>query len=512
MTDKTQMHTNIPPAELVQRALAAEEGVLAANGALTTVTGKRTGRSPVDRFIVRDALTENTVDWSAVNQPMNPEVMEALWQRVVTWLEARDHYCNELHGGADPRYYLPLRVRTETAWHSLFAGNIFIRPDSYNSGNHPEWQIVNAPGFECVPERDGTQSDGAVVLDFSNRRILLAGMRYAGEMKKAVFSVLNYLMPQEDVLPMHCAANVSKDGDVFLFFGLSGTGKTTLSADPECSLIGDDEHGWGEDTVFNFEGGCYAKCINLSAENEPLIYSAIRHGSIMENVVLDDSGNPDFGDDAITENTRCCYPRDFIDNAVPENRAGEPVAGIFLTCDLNGVIPPVSVLSPEAAAYHFLSGYTASMAGVEVGQSIGATFSTCFGAPFFPRRAGEYANLLIKRMQSFGTKIYLVSTGWTGGGYGVGQRIAIPTTRQIIHAIQDGSLGRAKTQRIAGLNLDIPLEIEGVDSNLLNPRNTWQDPAAYDQALKDLVAQFQKNFQRFAGDVNQSIVDAGPNY
>lgn len=508
-SDILAVHRNLTAEDLLEHALKNGEGQLASNGALTTVTGQRTGRSPHDRFIVNDANTEQHIDWGSVNQPIAMEKMDALWQRVEEWLEDRSYYYKSLHAGADIRYYLPLHVRTETAWHSLFAHNMFIRPESFNPKNYGEWQILNAPSFECVPHRDGVNSDGAVILDFSRRRILLAGMRYAGEMKKAVFSTLNYLLPEQDVLPMHCAANVAKSGKVFLFFGLSGTGKTTLSADPSCALIGDDEHGWGEGSVFNFEGGCYAKCINLKRENEPVIWDAIRRGSIMENVVLDANKVPDLSDRSITENTRCCYPREYIENRISVNFSGEPSAVIFLTCDLNGVMPPVSVLSPEAAAYHFLSGYTASMAGVEVGAAVKSTFSQCFGAPFFPRAAREYADLLIKRIHNFDAKAYLVNTGWTGGGYGVGKRFDISVTRAIVRAIQDGKLENAKLRTLQPLNLEIPLAIEGLDPSLLDPGSSWQDQAAYEATGIRLAKEFTANFERFSG-VAESIKAAGP--
>ena len=507
----SKVHNDLSTEELLKHALGNKEGVLSASGALSTVTGKRTGRSPKDRFIVKDEITADTVDWGEVNQPISVDAFNALWKRSVNYLSDKSAYISHLRVGADEKDFLPVEVITETAWHNLFAHHLFIKPKGDYADGRPHWTILSTPNLKTDPAKDGTNSDGAVMINFSERKVLLIGMKYAGEMKKSMFTVMNYFMPEDDILPMHCAANQGEDGNVALFFGLSGTGKTTLSADPECYLIGDDEHGWSETGVFNFEGGCYAKCIDLSKEREPVIWDAIRSGAIMENVVLKENGEPNYADDKYTQNTRAAYPREFIKKRVAENRGRIPKSVLFLTCDLYGVLPPIALLTKEQAAYYFLSGYTAKVGSTEMGASSGVTttFSTCFGAPFFPRPATIYAELLIKRIEHAGCQVYLVNTGWTGGSYHKGgKRFAIPTTRAIVRAAVSGELVDKEMEIVPGFNLAIPKSVKDIDSKVLNPINNWSDKAMYQQEANELIHHFIDNFKQY--HVSDAIRNAGP--
>jgi phosphoenolpyruvate carboxykinase (ATP) len=506
-----RVHINLSPPSLVEYAVARGEVRLTANGAVTGYTGEHTGRSPKDRFIVRDEMTRSAVDWGAVNQPVEPEVFDALYERVLDHLRDRELFIQDLFCGSDPTYRLPVRVVNQLAWHNLFVRQLFIRPSAEELRSHkPQFTVICAPEFRADPARDGTRSETFILLNFSRRVALIGGTAYAGEIKKSIFSVMNFLLPPRHVFPMHCSANMGQNDVSALFFGLSGTGKTTLSADPSRRLIGDDEHGWSADGVFAFEGGCYAKCIKLSEKNEPQIFRAIRFGCVLENVVLDPRTHvPDYNDGSLTENTRAAYPVDFIENCVIPGRGGHPSNVVFLTADAFGVLPPISRLTPEQAMYHFLSGYTAKIAGTEAGvKEPQATFSTCFGAPFMPRSPKTYAEMLGRRLREHSAQCWLVNTGWQGGQYGVGQRIHLPYTRAMVDDAVEGNLRQVDFEVEPTFGLSIPKACPGVPAEILNPRNAWTDKAAYDQMAAELRGRFVKNFEKF--DAPPEVRAAGP--
>ena len=505
------VHANLCMAELVETSLKRGEGQLAANGALVSVTGARTGRSPKDKFTVDDAVTHELVDWGKVNKPFAPEKFGALLERVVEHLKGRELFAQDLYCGADAAYRLPIRVISEYAWHALFVRDLFVRPEAAALATHvPEFIVVAAPEFEAVPERDGTNSKAFILADFTRKIILIGGTKYAGEMKKSIFGVMNFIVPNKDVLPMHCSANVGADGVTALFFGLSGTGKTTLSADPARRLIGDDEHGWGPTGVFNFEGGCYAKCVDLTEEKEPQIFRAIRFGSVLENVILDAERKPDYFDIHLTENTRAAYPVDFIENAVIPGVGGHPKNVMFLAADAFGVLPPIARLTPEQAMYHFLSGYTAKLAGTEAGMGSDPEpeFSACFGAPFLPLAPRVYAEMLGKRLTQHKASCWLVNTGWSGGKFGVGKRMSLKITRALVNAALDGRLSKVEFVTETAFGLSIPVSCPEVPAEILNPRNSWADKEGYDKTAVDLAARFEANFKQF--DASEAIRAAGP--
>jgi phosphoenolpyruvate carboxykinase (ATP) len=508
--DGARLWWNLSPAELYEAALTRREGQLTRDGALSCTTGTHTGRSPRDKFIVRDATTEPHVHWGDVNRPMNESDFEALESDMTDYLRHRDLYVQDLSGGADPEFQLPVRVITEHAWHSLFARNL-LRRGAFDSAHG--FTIVCAPGFRAVPSRHGTGSETVIALNLATRRVLIGGTAYAGEIKKSVFTVLNYLLPFQGVLPMHCSANVGVDGAVALFFGLSGTGKTTLSSDRSRRLIGDDEHGWSDRGVFNFEGGCYAKTIRLSPELEPQIAAAVtRFGAVLENVVVDGSSRvPDFDLATLTENARAAYPIQFIDGHVPTGMGGHPRDVVMLTADAFGVMPPIARLSPEGAMYHFLSGYTARVAGTERGVTEpSATFSAGFGAPFLPLRAGVYANFLGLRIARQRVRVWLVNTGWTSGPHGEGTRMPLDVTRAIVAAALDGALDRVPMRWDPVFGVEVPRHVPGVPERTLDPRSTWRDPSAYDAQARKVAGMFRDNFARFVPDVAPEVTAAGP--
>jgi phosphoenolpyruvate carboxykinase (ATP) len=506
------VHANLSSAALVEHAVARREGVLTSRGALTVRTGERTGRSPKDRFVVEESATKAQIAWGPVNQPMSQAVFERLLNRALTYFQGRELFTFDGWACADPRYRLPLRVVADQAWHTLFARCLFLRPPrDALAGFQPQWTVLVASGMQADAPRDGTRTGAFIVLSFERRVVLIGGTGYAGEIKKAIFSVLNFLLPQQGVFPMHCSANLGPAGETTLFFGLSGTGKTTLSADPERRLIGDDEHAWSDDGVFNLEGGCYAKTIRLSEEGEPQIFRAIRFGSVLENVVIDPvTRRPNYEDDSLTENTRAAYPVDFIPNCEVSGRGGHPTNILFLTCDAFGVLPPLSRLTNDQAFYHFLSGYTAKVAGTEAGiTQPEATFSTCFALPFLPLRPVRYAELMDERLRKHKAQVWLVNTGWTGGPQGQGRRIPLAHTRAMVRAILTGALADVIFMPDPIVGLPAATTCPDVPPALLQPRSTWADPAAYDAQAKRLAALFKANFQNFSA-VGEAIRRAGP--
>jgi phosphoenolpyruvate carboxykinase (ATP) len=510
-----EVHWNLSPAALYEEAIRRGEGAVSAGGALVVRTGTYTGRAAQDKFIVEEPTSREHISWGDVNKPFSEERFDALLGRVLAYFEGREAFVQDLLAGNDERYRTPIRVVTEKAWHSLFARNMFVRieDEAQLAAHVPDYTILHAPGFEADPARDGTRSGAFVLMHLGRKLILIAGTHYAGEIKKSIFSTLNYLLPLQGVMSMHCSANVGESGDTAIFFGLSGTGKTTLSADPARSLIGDDEHGWSDSGVFNYEGGCYAKVINLSPKAEPEIYACTqRFGTVLENVVMDpESRDLDLDAAHLTENTRAAYPIQFIPNFLPGGRADHPRNIIMLTCDAFGVMPPIAKLTAAQAMYHFLSGYTAKVAGTEAGvKEPVATFSTCFGAPFMPLHPGAYAKLLGEKIQRHGVDCWLVNTGWSGGGYGVGSRMSISYTRALIHGALDGTLADVPMVQDPIFGLSVPKRCDGVPTEVLTPRKTWVDAHAYDAKAKELAHLFHENFEQYADGVTAEIKEAGP--
>jgi len=505
---------NLSPAELVEDTVLLGQGVLTDTGAIAVETGKFTGRSPQDRFIVCDDKTENTVWWGDINKKFDSDKFDALYNRMKAYLIGKDMYVRDAYACADDNYRTNIRVVTEFPWSNMFASNMFLRPTDEEIQNFdPSWHIVCAPGFLADPELDGTRQSNFAIIDFTKKMIIIGGTGYTGEIKKGIFSVLNFVLPHEhDVLSMHCSANVGQDGDTAIFFGLSGTGKTTLSSDPNRRLIGDDEHGWAKDSVFNFEGGCYAKTINLTEENEPQIYNAIKFGAILENIgFYEGTSTPNYEDATITQNTRVSYPIDHIDNIMLPSVGKNPKNIFFLTCDAFGVLPPISKLSPGQAMYHFISGYTAKVAGTEAGITEPQTvFSACFGAPFLPLHPTKYAEMLGSKMAEHDVNVWLINTGWSGGEYGTGSRIKLKYTRAMITAALRGELDNVEyvTDDIFGLQM--PTACNDVPDEILNPKNTWSDKSAYDAKANELARSFIKNFQTFESNASNEILEAAP--
>jgi phosphoenolpyruvate carboxykinase (ATP) len=511
------MHFQLTANELTEQTLLRGEGVLNNTGALCINTGKFTGRSPKDRFFVMDAETKDGVNWNDFNLPIEEKYFFQLRDKLINYLNSRNEiWVRDCYACADPAYQINIRVVNESPWSNLFALNMFITPTEKELGHfEPAWHILHAPSFKADPKVDGTRQENFAIISFTHKTVLIGGTAYTGEIKKGIFTILNYLLPKKrNVLSMHCSANIGDDKDVAIFFGLSGTGKTTLSANPERKLIGDDEHGWTDKGVFNFEGGCYAKCIDLSEEKEPEIYRAIRPGALVENVTfLEGTNEIDFASKKITENTRVSYPLEFISNAELPSIGGLPKNIFFLTCDAYGVLPPVSLLTPGQAMYQFLSGYTAKIAGTEVGiTEPKATFSTCFGAPFIPLHPSQYAEMLGKKIKDFNVNVWLVNTGWIGGPYGVGSRIKLNYTRAIINAVLNGSLAKAAFHQHPVFGMKMPTACAGVPDELLNPANTWKNTDEYDAQAKKLAGLFIENFKKYASRVSEEILAAAPLY
>jgi phosphoenolpyruvate carboxykinase (ATP) len=504
---------NLPAAVLYEEAVRRQEGIIAAEGPLVCRTGPHTGRSPNDKLTVREASSEANIAWGKVNKPMDAAKFDALHHDLLASLAGKELFVLDCYAGADPAYRLRVRVINELAWHNLFCRNLFIDDPRAASDGDPQFTIIDSPSFKADPARHGTNSEVFIVVNFAKKLVLIGGTSYAGEMKKSIFGVLNYVLPMQDVLSMHCSANIGASGDTALFFGLSGTGKTTLSNTPDRLLIGDDEHGWSDHGVFNFEGGCYAKTIRLSSEAEPQIYATTRRfGTVLENVVADPETRAlNLDDDRFTENTRAAYPISFIDNAVPSGMGGHPQNVVMLTADAFGVLPPISRLTPDGAMYHFLSGYTAKVAGTEKGVTEPkATFSTGFGAPFLPLPPSHYAKMLGEKIAKHQSRVWLVNTGWTGGPYGTGKRMKIAYTRAMVRAILSGALDHVQYERDAKFNLDVPTSCPEVPSEVLNARNTWSDGAAYDQQANKLAQMFAENFKAFESEVSAAVRAAGP--
>ncbi|MCZ6633284.1 MAG: phosphoenolpyruvate carboxykinase (ATP) [bacterium] len=515
LQDVNHVFWNMRTPALYEAFVQRQEGLVAHLGPLVVETGHHTGRSPNDKFIVKDSQTADEVWWGEVNRPFDPDRFDAFYHRMLAYLQGKDIFVQDCYTGTDPEYRLPIRVITETAWQNLFARNIFIReldPDRL-ARHKPEFTVIHVPHMLANPDIDGTYSECAILVSFEKRLVLIAGTRYAGEIKKSVFTIMNYLLPKQNVFPMHCSANVGPDGDVALFFGLSGTGKTSLSTDPDRPLIGDDEHGWSDRGVFNFEGGCYAKAIRLSEEGEPEIYEATRKfGTILENVVMDtQTRRLDLDDESLTENTRAAYPITHLENFVPSGMGGHPKNVILLTADAFGVLPPISRLTPEQARYHFLSGYTAKVAGTEKGVTEPeATFSACFGAPFLPLPPTVYSKMLGEKLEMFQSRCWLVNTGWTGGPYGVGKRMKIGYTRAMVRAALSGKLESVPIEEDPVFGVGVPTSCPDVPSEVLMPRNTWQDKDAYDRTASKLAGMFRENFKAFEADSSEGVRAAGP--